>query len=132
MNAIQHIRLEELPEEVPEGIIAGPRNAEPRADLAVDLKEDEEDSPMMSSEEEDMYFRQSTAGFSAWVTDLLERIFKLYDNMPEVNETSSLKAGISSEERIVGFVNVCVRLSWRISDHSSTCSPSRHSWTLSS
>lgn len=61
---------------------------------------------MLSQEEEDMYFRQSTGVFSSWVTELLQRIFKLYDNMPEVNETSSLKAGISSEERIVGFTNV--------------------------
>lgn len=106
MNALQHIRLEELPEEAPENIEAGPRTGEPPADLAVDLKEDEEDQPMLSQEEEDMYFRQSTGVFSSWVTELLQRIFKLYDNMPEVNETSSLKAGISSEERIVGFTNV--------------------------
>jgi hypothetical protein len=106
MNMIQHIRLEELPEEVPEGVAAGPRVPEPRSDLAVDVAEDMDDQPPVSPEEEDMYFRQATSGFSAWTSELLQRIFKLYDNMPEVNETSSLKARISSEERVVSLGNV--------------------------
>jgi len=106
MNMIQHIRLEELPEEVPEGVTAGPRVPEPRSDLAVDITEEMDDQPPVSPEEEDMYFRQATSGFSAWTSELLQRIFKLYDNMPEVNETSSLKARISSEERVVSLGNV--------------------------
>jgi proteasome activator subunit 4 len=106
MGILQHIRLEQLPEESPEGVMAGPRNPEPRSDLAVERKEGQEDQPMASPEEEDMYFRQATTGFSAWITDFLGRIFQLYDNMPEEGEGRSLKAGVSQEERTVALVNV--------------------------
>lgn len=107
MNILQYIRLEELPEEVPDDLVAGPRNPEPRTDLAIDVGEDVEDRPSFTPEEQNTIFRQATMGFPAWISDFIDRVFRMYDNMPEENERS-LKAGVSSEERILTTVNSLV------------------------
>lgn len=106
MGVLQYIRLEPLPEDVPEGIEPGPRTGEAPDDLAVDVKEDQMEDIAISQEERDQLLRQSTSMFSTWISDLIGRIFQLYDNMPEEGDGRSIKAGISSEERVVAAVNV--------------------------
>jgi len=71
--------------------------------------------PILSKEEERALARESTAGFTDWVTSLFRRIFALYENLPEEGGKRNTTGG-KMEENVLKAVKsmldvVCLNLS---------------------
>lgn len=50
-------------------------------------------------------FRSTTAMAGPWLSDLVDRIFQLYDNMPDDSESRGPRSGVSAEEQVVAMCN---------------------------
>lgn len=62
-------------------------------------------SSLSTSAESDTAFRSTTAMTGPWLSELVERVFQLYDNMPDDSESRGPRSGVSAEEQMVAMCN---------------------------
>ncbi|KAJ9106278.1 hypothetical protein QFC21_001423 [Naganishia friedmannii] len=103
MGIINQIKLEALPEEVPEGIAEGKR-APPSTSKKSVSESDKVAQAFVPVEETERSLRIATASFPQWTADLVAKMFKLYSAMLEISSTGDRNGrGITKDERLASF-----------------------------
>ncbi|KAJ9109876.1 hypothetical protein QFC19_001855 [Naganishia cerealis] len=103
MAILAQIRLEALPEEVPEGVVEGKR-AQSSASKKLVSESDNDAQAFVPAEEMEKSLRISTSSFPQWTADMVAKMFKLYSAMLEVSNTGDRNGrGVSKDERLASF-----------------------------
>jgi hypothetical protein len=103
MGIINQIKLEALPEDVPEGITEGKR-AQSSISKKSASESDKDAQAFAPVEETEKSLRMATASFPQWTADLVAKMFKLYSAMLEISSTGDRNGrGITKDERLASF-----------------------------
>lgn len=103
MAILAQIRLEALPEEVPEGIEPGKRAKSSVTSRSID-ETDVASASFVPFEETERSLRMATSSFPQWTADTVAKMFKLYSAMLEVSNTGDRNGrGVSKDERLASF-----------------------------
>lgn len=103
MGIINQIKLEALPEDVPEGIVEGKR-AQALVSKKCGSESDTVAQTFVPVEETEKSLRMATASFPQWTADLVAKMFKLYSAMLEISSTGDRNGrGITKDERLASF-----------------------------
>ena len=82
---------------------------------------DPEEGNLLTDKEEDALLRETTAGFTDWISNFINRVILLLDNLPEEGTDGTLRGG-ESEVQVIDAVagacsQICVHLSDPLFDH---------------